>query len=209
MFQIVHQAQELWLKLLNEEGIHLVADLERDDLWTASGRLERMARIQRCLGAEMDVLFNPRAARVPDHPAQPRDGQRPRVSWLQPPHAGSIARDRRRDQAPAASVARSRSRTFMPRRRRRPTSSGSVSSSFNLDQAFQEWLVRHFLCTAHDRSRTHRARSRRLSHQCARGADGATALPLAVGGPRGADESVATGGGHPVGADRKKPRTAG
>src|SRR5438552_16844710 len=56
MFQIVHQAQELWLKLINEEGVLVVDDLDHDDLASAGTRAERMTRIQRCLGEEMDVL---------------------------------------------------------------------------------------------------------------------------------------------------------
>ncbi|MCP3100910.1 tryptophan 2,3-dioxygenase family protein [Myxococcus sp. K15C18031901] len=56
MFQVVHQAQELWLKLVSREAVEVVGELDRDALWRASARLERMQRILRCLGSEMGVL---------------------------------------------------------------------------------------------------------------------------------------------------------
>ncbi|MCE9669212.1 tryptophan 2,3-dioxygenase family protein [Myxococcus stipitatus] len=56
MFQVVHQAQELWLKLASREAVEVVGELDRDALWRASGRLERIQRILKCLGAEMGVL---------------------------------------------------------------------------------------------------------------------------------------------------------
>ncbi|WP_436760935.1 tryptophan 2,3-dioxygenase family protein [Streptosporangium sp. V21-05] len=56
MFQMVHQAQEVWLKLLTHEMTELVGDLDLDALWDASARLERIARIVRCLTGELRVL---------------------------------------------------------------------------------------------------------------------------------------------------------
>ncbi|WP_283137505.1 tryptophan 2,3-dioxygenase family protein [Rhizohabitans arisaemae] len=56
MFQIVHQVQEMWLKLLTHELTELVGELEGDDLWSATARLERIIRISRCLAGEMRVL---------------------------------------------------------------------------------------------------------------------------------------------------------
>src|SRR5215831_6679328 len=44
MFQIVHQSQELWLKLVSQECANLVEDLDRDDLWEAAARLTRITR---------------------------------------------------------------------------------------------------------------------------------------------------------------------
>jgi tryptophan 2,3-dioxygenase len=56
LFQVVHQSQELWLKLLAHESVEAVAELDRDALWEASARLERMLRVVRCMGAEMRVM---------------------------------------------------------------------------------------------------------------------------------------------------------
>ncbi|RJS23977.1 hypothetical protein DRW03_10190 [Corallococcus sp. H22C18031201] len=56
MFQIVHQSQELWLKLVSREMVEVVDELDRDSLWAVSSRLERVARILRCVSAEMAVL---------------------------------------------------------------------------------------------------------------------------------------------------------
>ncbi|MBJ6760138.1 hypothetical protein JGU66_05150 [Myxococcaceae bacterium JPH2] len=56
MFQIVHQSQELWLKLVSREMVEVVDELDRDSLWAVSSRLERVARILRCVSSEMAVL---------------------------------------------------------------------------------------------------------------------------------------------------------
>ena len=56
MFQIVHQAQELWLKLLAHESIPLVAHLDEDRVVPAIATLQRMVRIMEQLAAEIAVL---------------------------------------------------------------------------------------------------------------------------------------------------------
>jgi tryptophan 2,3-dioxygenase len=56
MFQIVHQAQEVWLKLLAHEMAEVVGALDRDELWTASAELDRAIRIVGCLADEIRVL---------------------------------------------------------------------------------------------------------------------------------------------------------
>jgi tryptophan 2,3-dioxygenase len=56
MFQAVHQAQEIWLKLLAHELAESVGDLDGDALWEVSARLERAARITHCLARELSVL---------------------------------------------------------------------------------------------------------------------------------------------------------
>lgn len=56
MFQIVHQAQELWLKLIGHESIALVAHLDSDRLVPAMASLGRMVRIMEQLAEEMSVL---------------------------------------------------------------------------------------------------------------------------------------------------------
>ncbi|WP_225408323.1 tryptophan 2,3-dioxygenase family protein [Stigmatella hybrida] len=56
LFQLTHQAQELWLKLVSMEAVEVVAEMDGDLLWPATGRLERMLRAMRCLVAEMNIL---------------------------------------------------------------------------------------------------------------------------------------------------------
>jgi len=56
MFQVVHQAQEIWLKLLAHEFAESVGELDCDALWGVSARLERCARITGCLTHELGVL---------------------------------------------------------------------------------------------------------------------------------------------------------
>ncbi|MFF3313779.1 tryptophan 2,3-dioxygenase family protein [Streptomyces sp. NPDC002952] len=56
MFQMVHQAQELWLKLATHEMTAVLDSLDRDDLWQASASLERLVRIVGCLTRELTVL---------------------------------------------------------------------------------------------------------------------------------------------------------
>ena len=56
LFQVTHQAQELWLKLISQEAVEVVAEMDGDLLWPATGRLERMLRAMRCLVAEMNIL---------------------------------------------------------------------------------------------------------------------------------------------------------
>lgn len=56
MFQIVHQAQEVWLKLIAHELTEIVGDLDRDRLWQVAARLDRVIRISSCLGDEIRIL---------------------------------------------------------------------------------------------------------------------------------------------------------
>ncbi|MCY1073897.1 tryptophan 2,3-dioxygenase family protein [Archangium lansingense] len=56
LFQVAHQTQELWLKLLSHESVEAVSELDRDALWEASARLERMLRVARCMASELGVL---------------------------------------------------------------------------------------------------------------------------------------------------------
>lgn len=57
MFQIVHQTQELWLKLIASECADLVSSLDHDELWDACERLDRIVRIQRAMGEDIRVLM--------------------------------------------------------------------------------------------------------------------------------------------------------
>jgi tryptophan 2,3-dioxygenase len=55
-FQVTHQAQELWMKVLGHEGVRLVRALDDDGFERAAAIGERMERCFRALIAEMNVL---------------------------------------------------------------------------------------------------------------------------------------------------------
>ncbi|WP_208647319.1 tryptophan 2,3-dioxygenase family protein [Corallococcus interemptor] len=56
MFQIVHQSQELYLKLASREMVEVVAEMDRDSLWAVSARLVRVQKILAGISAEMAIL---------------------------------------------------------------------------------------------------------------------------------------------------------
>ncbi|RKG68892.1 hypothetical protein D7V80_10825 [Corallococcus sp. CA054B] len=56
MFQIVHQSQELYLKLASREMVEVVAEMDRDALWAVSARLVRVQKILSGISAEMAIL---------------------------------------------------------------------------------------------------------------------------------------------------------
>jgi tryptophan 2,3-dioxygenase len=55
-FQIVHQAAELWMKLVAHELEHVVGELDRDEVFEAVHTLKRVHGIQRLLVQQMDLL---------------------------------------------------------------------------------------------------------------------------------------------------------
>lgn len=77
MFQVVHQAQELWLKLLVHELAGVVQELDRDALWEVVTRLDRVVRIMTCLHNEMGVLetMPPQAFQIVRHNLGEGSGQ--------------------------------------------------------------------------------------------------------------------------------------
>jgi tryptophan 2,3-dioxygenase len=62
-FQIVHQVAELWMKLIAHEVGHVAELLGADRAGPATAALGRIARIQRCLLQQLDLLdtMSPRA----------------------------------------------------------------------------------------------------------------------------------------------------
>jgi tryptophan 2,3-dioxygenase len=62
-FQIVHQAAELWMKLIEHELRQFVALIGQDDVAMAVTTLRRIARVQRLLLTQTDLLdtMSPRA----------------------------------------------------------------------------------------------------------------------------------------------------
>ncbi|WP_211486242.1 tryptophan 2,3-dioxygenase family protein [Corallococcus exiguus] len=56
MFQIVHQSQELYLKLASREMVEVVAEMDRDALWAVAARLARVQKIIAGISAEMAIL---------------------------------------------------------------------------------------------------------------------------------------------------------
>jgi tryptophan 2,3-dioxygenase len=144
MFQIVHQAQELWLKLLNEEGVFLVADLDHDDLASAGTRAERMTRIQRCLGAEMDVLstLGPREFQIIRRSLGTGSGQ-------ESPGYNRLTQILGRGLEDGIKRLCERRKVTLEEVYAEPSKAPDIErvceQLVDLDQAFQEWLMRHFL----------------------------------------------------------------
>jgi len=56
LFQVTHQSQELWLKLVAFEAISLVESLDADDLWGACETLKRQSMVMRTLESELHVI---------------------------------------------------------------------------------------------------------------------------------------------------------
>lgn len=144
MFQIVHQAQELWLKLLVHEGTELVAELDGDGLWDAAGRIDRMIRIQRALGEEMRILatLTPEQFQVIRRSLGTGSGQES-PGYNQLTHVlaqeieAAVARLLQRKGIALASVYQDPPSCPATRR--------ICEELVDLDEAFQVWLTAHFL----------------------------------------------------------------
>jgi tryptophan 2,3-dioxygenase len=208
MFQIVHQAQELWMKLLNEEGIFFVADLERDDLASAGTRAERMTRIQRCLGAEMDVLstLGPREFQVIRRSLGTGSGQ-------ESPGYNRLTQILGRGIEDAVNRLCERRKVTLDDVYAEPSKAPDIQrvceQLVDFDQAFQEWLVRHFLLV-------------RRTIGVARTVQALDGFPTNALAARMVQPLIPSlwevrveltkawrgEGGYPVGADRKKPPPA-
>jgi tryptophan 2,3-dioxygenase len=205
MFQITHQAQELWLKLLCEEGLVLVDEFGRGDVWKASGRIERMVRIMQTLAYEMRALstLTPQEFQVIRRSLGTGSGQEsPGFNRLTHVLADGI------EEALSALIAR-RGVTLAAvygEPSAAPDLLRICEQLIDLDQVFQEWLLDHFLLVRRtigvDRSvnaldgfPTHALLNRAL-------------LPLfrSLWDVRiELTKHWAPGGGYPVGADRTKP----
>ncbi len=143
MFQITHQSQELWLKLISQECANLVADFERDDLWEAASRLTRICRTQRCLGEEMRILqcLTPAAYQVIRRSLGNGSGQEsPGYNQVQL----------------AASYVEASLMSLLERRKTRLLdvyAEGSMHADLrficeqlvDFDGAYQDWLIAHFM----------------------------------------------------------------
>ena len=144
LFLVMHQTQELWLKCAVFEATNLVEHLD--------GRpAVRRPGVARPRGSHRPdpARSDPRAGHavavaVPDHPAQPRQRQRPRIARLQPAARRGSGRGRRArppDRAPRHDAARRLSRI----RRITPDLHRIAERFVDWDSSFQTWLVEHFM----------------------------------------------------------------
>lgn len=208
MFQITHQAQELWLKLLCAEGVALVEALEREDMWGASGRVERMVRIQRCLGQEMDVLntLTPREFQVIRRSLGTGSGQEsPGYNKLTTVLARGIE-DALKRLLERRSIALA---DVYAEPSAAPDIQRVCEQLLDFDQGFQEWLIRHFILV-------------RRTIGVARSVHALDGFPTNALAARMTQPLLPSlwdvrvemtkawqpEGGYPVGADRKKPPPA-
>ncbi|MBZ4395757.1 tryptophan 2,3-dioxygenase family protein [Myxococcus sp. MISCRS1] len=141
MFQVVHQAQELWLKLGSREAVEVVAELDRDALWAASARLERLVRILRSLEAELGVMetMTPDTYQVIRRSLGNGSGQEsPGYNMLRKASEGL--------EAALERLLARRSRTLLEvYSGGGPDDLKRLCEQFvDVDEAFQGWLYRHF-----------------------------------------------------------------
>jgi tryptophan 2,3-dioxygenase len=210
LFQIVHQVQELWMKLLCEEAVELVADLDAERVWDGSARLERMVRIQRALGAEMAIIetLTPDQFAVIRRSLGTGSGQEsPGFNHITA-HVGPAV------EAALLRACERRSVTLADVYREGPSPAPDLKrlceQAVDLDEAFQQWLMFHFLLV-------------RRTIGVAREVHALDGLPTNALIARMVQplmptlwhvrveltKSWAPGGGYPVGADRKRPPKAG
>lgn len=140
MFQVVHQAQELWLKLASREAVEVVAELDRDALWAASARLERLSRIVQGLKSELAVLetMTPDTYQVIRRSLGNGSGQEsPGYNMLRKAAEGL-------EQALERLLAR-RARTLLEVYQGGPDDLKRLCEQLvDVDEAFQGWLHAHF-----------------------------------------------------------------
>lgn len=56
LFQVVHQAAELWMKLIADDLDRVVAAMNSDKPWAAMALLRRIGRVLRLITAQLDIL---------------------------------------------------------------------------------------------------------------------------------------------------------
>ena len=142
MFQVVHQTQELWLKLLAHESVELVRRIDSDELCEASTTLERMVRVALAMKTDirvLDTLLPQRFLTIRRHLGDGSGQQSPGFNQLILAATGILEALQRllsrrtvelqqvyAEQSPHAEVQR------------------LCEQLVDLDEAYQQWLVAHF-----------------------------------------------------------------
>jgi tryptophan 2,3-dioxygenase len=141
MFQIVHQSQELYLKLASRELVEVVADLDRDALWAVVARLPRVHRILQGISNEMAILetMTPAEYQVIRRSLGNGSGQEsPGYNTLR--HAAGGL-----EEALERLLARRGVTLFQVYSAGGPADLRHVCENLvNVDEAFQGWLYAHF-----------------------------------------------------------------
>jgi tryptophan 2,3-dioxygenase len=143
LFQVVHQAQELWLKLATFEASVVLETLDKEHLFAACASLDRLVMIVRTLGAEIRILETLPPAAFQNIRRQLGNG-----SGLESP---GYARMLVAAAAAATAHARilDRRQTTLIEIYSRPMDYPDlhrISEQFiDWDEAFQSWLMAHFL----------------------------------------------------------------
>ncbi len=140
-FQVVHQVQELWLRLLAQECVALVDRVDHDQ-WGQSQRvLERCQRILRSLGEAMEVLSTLTPAAFQVIRRSLGDG-----SGLQSPGFAALRRAAAAiDESWKAAFDRASVKLVDVYRDESPAHLLTLSESLvDFDVSFQRWLVAHF-----------------------------------------------------------------
>lgn len=142
LFQIAHQTQELWLKLVSEELAAAIDLLDADDLWGASALLERAARIGECLVHEMAVIETLTPARYQALRRNLGNG-----SGQESPgyNALRLATDATGEALARLLARREVALVDVYASEAAPDIRHVAERCVDLDEALQRWLMRHFL----------------------------------------------------------------
>lgn len=142
MFQIVHQAQELWLKLLAFELVEIVGELESALYWEATARLDRAHRIVGTLTRELNVLetLTPDAYQIiRSHLGDGSGQESPGYNAVRSSAQGlatCVDNVIAREQSTLESIYQAGTRPDLKR---------IMEQLVDLDVGFQSWLVAHFM----------------------------------------------------------------
>ena len=143
MFQIVHQSQELWLKLASHEAVRATRALSGGDAWAAMALLERMKRIVEGMTAEIHVLetMTPLSFQVVRRSLGMGSG-------LESPGYNQLTTAAEALKGAFEALLLSRQVTLLDVYRE-PGGQGDLlriaEALLDLDETFQHWLTRHFM----------------------------------------------------------------
>lgn len=142
LFQIVHQSQELWLKLIAHELARASLALDAGDPWTVGRLLQRSARIAQCLVDEMAVIetLSPEKYQlIRNHLGDGSGQESPGYNAIR------VATDAMNVSLEAVLGARGLTVVDVYRDDTQNDLRAVFEQCLDVDEALQMWLVRHFM----------------------------------------------------------------
>lgn len=143
LFQVVHQAQELWLKLGAFEVTVAIDAMDRNELFAASASFERIVAVLRCLGVEIRILETLSPASFQTIRRQLGNG-----SGLESPGYSRMRLAADEAEGALARLLEAREATLLDvytRPSEFPDLHRICEHFVDWDEAFQSWLMTHFL----------------------------------------------------------------